>query len=79
MESWTGRDILSYKLQNSFLQNTVRLNSGEIIFPVKHYESVFDILTNIHQFFEVSINEYFNRIFGKYIKKYEGQIIELFN
>jgi len=46
--------------------------------PVKHYESVFDFLTNIPRFFEPSANENFIRIFSNYINKYEGQINNLF-
>jgi len=38
------------------LHNTLRLDSEEITFPVKHYECVFDLLTNIPQFYEQSIN-----------------------
>ena len=34
-----------YKMR--FLHNTLRLDSEEITFPVKHYESKFDLLTNI--------------------------------
>ena len=30
-----------------YLHNTLRLGSDDIIFPVKHLESVFDLLTNI--------------------------------
>jgi len=31
--------------------NTLRLDSEEITFPVKHYKSVFDFLTNIPRFY----------------------------
>jgi len=51
----------------------------EITFPVKNYESVFDILTNIPRFYEPSINENFVRVFSNYIKKYQKQSEELFN
>ena len=54
------------------------LDSEENIFPVKHIEFVFDVLTNIPQFFEPSINENFICIFGKYINKYKWQIKESF-
>jgi len=37
-----------------FWQNTFRLGTEEIIFPVKHYECVFGLLTNIPQFTEAS-------------------------
>ena len=61
-----------------YLQSTLRLGSEEFIFPVMHYESVFDLLTNITQFFEPSANEIFIRIFSNYINKYEGQSNDLF-
>ena len=51
----------------------------EIIFSVKHYASVFDLLTNIPRIFEPFIHEKFIRIFSNYINKYEGQSKELFN
>jgi len=56
-----------------YLHNTLHLVSPDIILPVKHYESVFDLLTNQSQFFEPSANENFIRIFSNYINKYEGQ------
>jgi len=62
-----------------FLHNTLRSDSEEIIFPVKHYESLFYLLSNIPRFFEPFINESFIRIFSKYINIYEGQSKELFN
>jgi len=62
-----------------FLHNTLRLDSEEFKFPVKHYESVFDILKNIPSFYEPAINESIIRIFINYINKYEGQSKELFN
>jgi len=61
------------------IQNTLHLDLEEIIIPVTHYESVFDILTNIPQFFEPSINGNFISIFNKYINKNEGQSKESFN
>jgi hypothetical protein len=33
--------------KNIFLLNTLWLESAEISFPVKHYESVYDLLTNL--------------------------------
>jgi len=60
------------------LHNTLGLVSEDIIFPVKHYESVFDLLKNIPQFFEPSTNENFIRILSNYINKYEGQSNDLF-
>jgi len=62
-----------------FLHKTLPLDSEEVIFPVKHYESLFDLLTNIPQFFEPSINENFICIFSYHIKKFQGQSIELFH
>jgi hypothetical protein len=61
-----------------YLHNTLRLGLEDIVFPLKHYESVFDLLTNIPQFFEPSANGYFIRIFSNYINKYEGQSNDLF-
>jgi len=43
------------------LHNTLRLDSEEITFPVKHYESVFDLLTNVPRFYEPSIKRKFRR------------------
>jgi hypothetical protein len=62
-----------------FLHNTLRLDSEEITFPVKHYESVFDLLTNVPRFYEPSIKENFVRVFSNYINKYQEQSEELFN
>ena len=61
------------------MHNTFRLDSEEIIFPIIHYESVFDPLTNIPQFYEHSKNENFVCIFSNYINKYQKQSEELFN
>jgi len=61
------------------LHNTLRLDSEEITFPVKQYESVFDLLTNIPPFYEPSINENFVRIFSNYINNYQKQSEELFS
>jgi len=59
------------------LHNTLRLGS-EDIFSLKHYESVFDPLSNIPQFFEPSANENFIRIFYNFINNYNGQINDLY-
>jgi len=56
-----------------FLHNTLCLDSEEITFPVKHYESMFDLLTNIPRLLQPSIKENFNRIFSEYINKYPEQ------
>ena len=59
------------------MHNTLRLGS-EDIFSLKHYESVFDPLSNIPQFFEPSANENFIRIFYNFINNYNGQINDLY-
>jgi hypothetical protein len=48
-----------------------RLESAEISFPVKHYESVYDLLTNVPHFGEPYIKEKFISTFSEYINKYE--------
>jgi len=63
MGGWNSRPILSKRVKMRYLHNTIRLGSEDIIFPVKHYETVFDLLTNITQFFEPFENENFIRIF----------------
>jgi len=62
-----------------YLHNTLRLGSEDITFHVKHYESVFDLPTNIPQFFEPSANKNFIRIFSNYINNYEGQSNDFLN
>jgi hypothetical protein len=52
------------------LHNSIRTDSGQIIFPVKHYESVYDLLTNIPQFQEPQEKETFTGIFSHYINEY---------
>jgi len=54
-----------------FLLNTLRLDSAEISFPVKHYESVYDLLTNLPYLWELYKKEKFISIFSEYINKYE--------
>ena len=54
------------------------LGSEDNIFPVKNYESAFN-LTNIPQFFESSANENIIRIFNNYINKHEGQSNDTLN
>ena len=53
-----------------FLNNTIKLDSAEIIFPVKHYESVFDLLTHIPHFQDTSQKEKFISVFSHYINEY---------
>jgi len=63
-----------------FRHNTVRLDSQDVIFPVKHYESMLDLLTNIPDLLEPSKKEKFMRIFSEYINKYtEEPSTQLFN
>jgi len=62
-----------------FLHNTLCLDSEEITFPVKHYESMFDLLTNIPRLLQPSIKENFIRIFSEYLNKYPGQSNKLFS
>jgi hypothetical protein len=52
------------------LHNTIKLDSEEIIFPVKHYESVFDLLTHIPHFQDMSKKEKFVSVFSHYINEY---------
>jgi len=61
------------------LHNSLCLVSEEITFPVKHYESVFHLLTKIPRFHEPSIKENYVRTFNKYINKYQKQSEDLFN
>ena len=53
-----------------FLLSTLRLESAEISFPVKHYESVYD-LTNLPHFWEPYKKGKFISTFIEYINKYE--------
>ena len=62
-----------------FLHNTLCLDSEEITFPLKHYESMFDRLTNIPRLLLPSIKENFICIFSEYINKYQEQSNELFS
>ena len=62
-----------------FVHNTIRLDSKEIIYPVKHYESLSDLITDIPQFWEPSKKEDFIRIFTKYTNKYQVQSKKFFN
>ena len=60
------------------MHNTLCLDSEEITFPVKHYESVFDH-TNMPRLFQPSIKENFISIFSEYINKYPEQSNKLFS
>ena len=61
---------LTLKVIKSAYYNTIQLDSTEIIFPVKHYESVFDLLTHIPHFQDTSKKEQFTSVFSHYINKY---------
>ena len=52
-----------------FLLNKIRLDSTEISFPLKHYESLYD-LTKLTHFWEPSKKKKFST-FSEYINKYE--------
>ena len=54
----------------SLLYITLRLDSTEIKFPVKHYEFLYDLITNLPQFFESSKKAKFISIFRECIHKY---------
>ena len=54
------------------MHNTICLGKEEIIFRVKHYESVFHLITVIPEYFETSVNDNFVRSLSNYIHKYEG-------
>jgi len=56
------------------LLNTLRLGSEEISFPVKHYESVHDILAHLPYFREPYKKDKFISTFNEYINKYETLI-----
>jgi len=57
--------------KNLFLLNTLRLESVEISFPVKHYESLYDLLTNLPHFWELYNKEKFISTFSEYSNNYE--------
>ena len=74
MGIWTNGGIVPKRLKKKrFLHNTLCLDSEEITFPVKHYESMFDLLTNIPRLLQPSVKENINRIFSEYINKYPEQ------
>jgi hypothetical protein len=52
------------------LYNTLLLDSQEIAFPVKHYESLYDLIANLPHFFESSKKEKFISTFIEYINRY---------
>jgi len=63
-----------------FRHNTIRLDSQEVIFPVKDYESMLDLFTNVPYLLEPSKKEKFMRIIIQYLNKYtEEPSTQLFN
>jgi hypothetical protein len=50
--------------------NALRLNSTEINFPLKHYESIYDFFINLPHLSESSKKEKFISIFGEHLNKY---------
>ena len=64
MGSWSSRDILSIRVQKSFLLKTLRLETAEVSFHVKHYESLYD-LANLPHFWEPYKNEKFISTFSE--------------
>jgi len=62
-----------------FRHNTIRLDSQEVIFPVKDFVSMLD-LTNIPDLLEPFKKESFMRIYSEYLNKYtEEPSKQLFN
>ena len=51
--------------------NTLRLGSEEISYPLKHYESVYDLLAHVPYFREPYKKDKFIRTVNEYINKYE--------
>ena len=72
-DKWeVGLVEISYpkEYKNLFLINALRLHSTEVSFPVKHYESVYD-LTKLPHFGEPYRKENFIITFSEYINKYK--------
>ena len=55
-----------------FWHITLLFGMDETIFTLKYLDSVFDLLTNIPQSFEPSVNENFTPIFSNCINKNKG-------
>jgi hypothetical protein len=73
-DQWeVGLVVISYPgvCKKRLLLNTLRLGSEEISFPVKHYESVHDLLANMPYFREPYKKDKFISTFNEYINKYE--------
>jgi len=56
--------------RKQFLYNTLRVNSTEIKFPVKHYESLYDLIAHLPYFLESPKREQFMNTFSEYINRY---------
>jgi hypothetical protein len=56
-----------------FRHNILRLDWQNVPFPVKHYESMFDLVNNIPELLEPSKKETFMRIFSEYLNIYAQQ------
>jgi hypothetical protein len=56
-----------------FRHNILRLDSQDIPFPVKHYESMLDLVNNIPELLEPSKKEKFMRRFSEYLNIYAQQ------
>jgi len=67
--------------KKGFRHNTIHLDSQKAIFPVKDYESLFYLVTNIPSLLGPSKKETFMRLFNEYINKYteEEPSKQLFN
>jgi hypothetical protein len=59
--------------KKGFRHNILRLDSQDIPFPVKHYESVLDRVDNVPELFQPSKKETFMRIFSGYLNTYAQQ------
>ena len=57
--------------KKNLLLNTLRLGSGEISFPVKHYKSLNDLLALLPYFWKPYKKEKFISTFNEYSNKYE--------
>jgi hypothetical protein len=56
-----------------FRHNILRLDSQNIPFPVRHYESMLDLVNNIPELNDPSKKQTFMRIFGDYLNTYVQQ------
>jgi hypothetical protein len=56
-----------------FRHNILRLDSQDILFPVRHHESMWDLVDNIPELYEPSQKEMFMCIFSDYLNTYAQQ------